>query len=319
MIVLSICIATYNRAEYIGETLDSIIPQLTEEVELLIVDGASTDNTETIMNNYVQKCCQIRYVRLQSKGGVDQDFDKTVGLSQGKMCWLFTDDDILKAGSITTILNEVKKNYSLIIINSEVRNKDLSKILTRSLIELRENKIFLENELDLMFQCTMPYLSFIGGVVINRNLWLERERAQYYGTEFIHVGVIFQAPLALRALVIADPLIIIRLGNAQWSSRAFEIWMVKWPVLISSFVNISAKSKEKYIKNPSWIKLRKTIVHRGDHNYSFTEYTKFISKADFPGWWKRVMWLVAGMPSSLARFLVLLYGKILKISSLVRK
>ena len=47
--LLSICIATHNRADYIGETLDSIIPQLTDEVEIVVVDGASTDATRTVM------------------------------------------------------------------------------------------------------------------------------------------------------------------------------------------------------------------------------------------------------------------------------
>jgi glycosyltransferase involved in cell wall biosynthesis len=60
--LLSICIATYNRADYIGETLDSIIPQLTDNVELLVVDGASTDNTEDVVRTYTDP--RIRYVRL---------------------------------------------------------------------------------------------------------------------------------------------------------------------------------------------------------------------------------------------------------------
>ncbi len=54
--LLSICIATYNRAEYIGETLESIIPQVTDEVEIVIVDGASTDNTSSVVKHYIEVC-----------------------------------------------------------------------------------------------------------------------------------------------------------------------------------------------------------------------------------------------------------------------
>lgn len=39
---LSICIPTYNFGEFIGETLDSIVCQATDETEIVIVDGAST-------------------------------------------------------------------------------------------------------------------------------------------------------------------------------------------------------------------------------------------------------------------------------------
>lgn len=51
---LSICIATYNRADFIGQTLDSIVSQNCDGVELVIVDGNSTDLTPQIMSNYVK-------------------------------------------------------------------------------------------------------------------------------------------------------------------------------------------------------------------------------------------------------------------------
>ena len=126
---LSICIATYNRAEYIGETLESIIPQMTSEVEIVVVDGASTDNTGNVVKRYVEDCRQINYILLPSKGGVDQDFCKAVEFAKGEYCWLFPDDDLLKPGAISTVLNEIPKGYSLIIVNAQVMNKDFSKVL----------------------------------------------------------------------------------------------------------------------------------------------------------------------------------------------
>ena len=48
--ILSICIATLNRGNFIGETLDSILSQITPEIEIVIIDGASTDNTEEVIN-----------------------------------------------------------------------------------------------------------------------------------------------------------------------------------------------------------------------------------------------------------------------------
>lgn len=50
---LSICIATYNRGKFIGETLDSILVQMEPGVELLVVDGASPDNTPEVMAQYL--------------------------------------------------------------------------------------------------------------------------------------------------------------------------------------------------------------------------------------------------------------------------
>ena len=43
-IQLSICIATHNRSSFLKEAITSFIPQLSDEIELIVVDGASTDD-----------------------------------------------------------------------------------------------------------------------------------------------------------------------------------------------------------------------------------------------------------------------------------
>ncbi len=306
---LTICIATYNRADFIGETLDSIIPQLTEGVEILIVDGASTDNTENVVHDYLVRCGSIRYIRLPFKGGVDQDYNKAVELALGKMCWLFTDDDLLKPGAISAVLAELDKNYSLIVINSEIRNKDLSRFIANSKLQLNVNKVYSEAELEALFKCTIPYLSFIGGVIINKELWMQREKERYYGTEFIHLGVIFQAALPTPALVIAKPFIMIRFGNAQWTSRAFEIWVLKWPKLLCSFKLISEQTRNEY-KLTSIKRLKELAIYRAGGTYSINLFNKYISKEDSALWWKLLALLISVIPCFILNIFIKFYLRI---------
>jgi len=313
---LSICIATYNRAEYIGETLESIIPQLTDEVEIVIADGASTDNTSTIVKSYIKTCKQIRYIRLPLKGGVDQDYCKAVEYAQGKMCWLFPDDDLLKPDAVKTVLNEVKNDYSLIVVNAQVMNRNFSKIIENQRVRINTNEIYSESELDILFCRVIPYMSFIGCVVINRNLWLQREKKRYFGTEFIHVGVIFQAPLPASALVIAEPYITIRLGNAQWSPKSFEIWMYKWPNLLCSFTDISEEIKQEYQKRPSWRRLKNIIIHRARGEYSLKEYRKWLKLENLSLWWQMGILFIAIVPSSIVKVSVLSYFKMVNKEAL---
>ncbi len=307
---LSICIATYNRADYIGETLESIIPQVTDEVEIVIVDGASTDDTSAVVRSYAETCKQIRYIKLSSKGGIDRDFCKAVELAKGEMCWLFTDDDLLKPNAISTVLDEAKNGYSLIVVNAQVMNKDFSKILENNRLQINKNEIYLGSDIELLFRRAIFYMSFIGCVVINRDLWLQREKKCYFGSEFVHVGVIFQAPLPAPIIVIATPYITIRLGNAQWTPRSFEIWMFKWPNLLYSFKHISKKARQKYQPTQSWRRLKTIISFRAQGIYSLKEYLKWFTSKDSSLWWRLMTFFIAMSPVCFANLVLLSYLKI---------
>lgn len=275
-ITLSICIATLNRAAFIGETLNSIISQVTEEVEIVIVDGASTDNTEEVVKSYQQKFPRLRYDRLAVKGGVDQDYCRAVELAQGDYCWLFTDDDVLKPGAIKAVLDALQHNYGLILVNAEVRNINLSKVLKERCLNFIVDRVYQKEYAEKLFIDAADYLSFIGCVVIKRSLWNEREKEQYFGTEFVHVGVIFQSPIYDNTVALADPLISIRYGNALWMGRSFELFLFKWPILIWSFSDFSDAAKYQVRPREPWRRARELLVYRAKGSYSMKEYKKFL-------------------------------------------
>lgn len=306
--LLSICIATYNRAGFIGDTLESIISQVTDEVEIVIVDGASMDNTGSVVKRYIEVCKQIRYIRLSSKGGVDQDFCKAVELAKGEYCWLMSDDDILKQGAIQTVLDEIQhNNYSLIIVNSEVRNTDLSKLVDKKRLQINENKIYTPAENEKLFVEAVNYLSFMGCVVINKRLWDERGKEKYLGSAFIHVGVIFQSPIPSNTLIIAEPYIIIRYGNAEWTTRAFEIWMFKWPNLIWSFPDLSDKAKLQIISKEPFLRYLTLLNYRARGAYSINEYAKFVAPRLKSQWRRLVSKTIAWLPGCFVNSLGIFY------------
>jgi abequosyltransferase len=308
--LLSICIATYNRATYIGETLESIIPQLDDDVELLLVDGASTDNTEEVVRRFAQKDPRTRYVRLPAKGGVDQDYCKSVELARGEFCWLFTDDDLLKPGAVVAVKAAINEGHGLVVVNAEVRDRELSIILERQRIVMHNNREYASNDMERLFVDALNYLSFIGAVVIRRSIWLSRERESYFGTEFVHVGVIFQKPLPEPALIIAEPYIVIRYGNAQWTPRGFDIWMFKWPKLVWSFNHISKQSKQSVYSREPWRKLRKLIAQRSVGAYSIQTYRQYLSTMRAGTLWKFCAWLIACSPQKIFSGINYLYCRI---------
>ncbi|MHB8846034.1 MAG: glycosyltransferase family 2 protein [Nitrospirota bacterium] len=292
--LLSICIATYNRADYIGATLDSIIPQLEDDMELLVVDGASPDNTEAVVKGYADP--RIRYVRLPVKGGVDRDYCKAVELAQGEYCWLFTDDDLFRPGAIAAVKAALNEGHGLVVVNAEVRDRTLNVVLERQRLVMSDNRIYAPNEMDRLFADALGYLSFIGAVVIRRSIWLSRDHDPYIGTEFVHVGVIFQRSLAETALVIAEPFISIRFGIAHWMLRGFNIWMFTWPKLVWSFDHISDNAKLKVSSRDPWRNLMTLLIWRSYGTYTLQSYHQFISTAQAGVLWKSCAFLIARCP-----------------------
>jgi abequosyltransferase len=271
---LSICIATFNRSTYIAETLESIVGQLSEGVELVILDGASPDNTTEVVAPFLLRSPHVRYIREATNSGVDRDFDKAVSNAQGSYCWLMSDDDVLVPGAVSRVMSFLDQDTDLLVVNSQVRSIDLKVELIPRILEFTEDRRYdLETRNRLLGEVG-GYLSFIGGVVIRRSRWLARNRERFFGTLFIHVGVIFQAPLA-RVLVLAEPLIWIRYGNAMWTNRAFEIWMFKWPDLVWSFADFSDDAKRRVVARQPWKNWRRLIFYRAVGAYASGDYERF--------------------------------------------
>ncbi|MBQ8434534.1 MAG: glycosyltransferase family 2 protein, partial [Oscillospiraceae bacterium] len=112
---LSVCIPTYNRSKLLKLTLDSVLAQINDEVELIVCDNASSDNTQELMNEYVSKY-NISYYRSDKNRGMDYNFLQCLKNATGEYIQLLSDDDVLLPGAIEKLLNLISK-YKPIYIN----------------------------------------------------------------------------------------------------------------------------------------------------------------------------------------------------------
>lgn len=303
---LSICIATRNRASFIGETLESIARQCPHEVEVVVLDGASTDDTELVVTRLQASFPILRYERQEKNGGVDRDYDLAVQLAKGEYCWLMSDDDLLKPGAIDAVLHAMDSQYDLIIANAELDNFDFSKVLDKNRLRFASDRVYGHSDLVRMFEETSGYLGYIGAVVMRRNVWLSRDRASFLGSYFIHVGVIFQEPLPKGAIALAKPLIAIRFGNTQWRPREFEIRMIRWTELIAALARIPLSVRNRCYPPEPWRSAKSLIFYRAKGTYGIEDYRNWVRPrvsncvdrarawciARFPGWLANLIGLV---------------------------
>src|ERR1051326_6229293 len=200
---LSICIATFNRGAFLGETLASVVEQLRDGVEIVIVDGGSTDATADVIAAWQARCPAIRYVRQATNGGVDRDYARAVELAQGRYCWLFTDDDLLLPGAVDAVFEAIDDGPALVIVNAEVWDATFEHCADANRLRIAADRRYERGQDDALLADTGRYLTFIGGVVVRRDVWEARAKEPYFGSLFIHVGVLFQSPFPGHAKALA--------------------------------------------------------------------------------------------------------------------
>ncbi len=309
---LSVVIATRNRRDRLAETLAAIESQWCSGVEVLVADGASEDGTAEMLDGLASSRPWLRVFRLAPNGGIDKDYDLVVHESRGDWCWLFTDDDLPAPGAIARVLAALEAGHDLVVVDAEIRDDRCEQVLRARQLPFTTDRVYLPGDSALLADLG-AHLSFIGAVIIRRSLWLERERPRYYGSLFIHVGVIFQKPLPGTALAIAQPLIRIRYGVGGWTSRRARIWLFMWPELIWSFADYPPAAKAAVCHPEPWRLLHRLVALRAVNAIDGDFYTEMLRPR--MGFWKRgLARLCATMPVSLANRLLTLAHVLLRRS-----
>jgi GT2 family glycosyltransferase len=90
--------AVYNGAEFIREQIGSILPQLTDNDELIIVDDASLDGTVAVIERFCDE--RIRIVRQERNCGVVQTFSHALEEARGEIIFLSDQDDVWRSDKV---------------------------------------------------------------------------------------------------------------------------------------------------------------------------------------------------------------------------
>ena len=224
---LSICIPTYNFGKFIGETLESIICQLTDDVEIVIVDGASTDNTSEVVQQYQTNCSNIKYYQLEQKGGIDRDMAKSVELASGKYCWLFSADDVMNPDAIGKILSQIKQGHDLYLCKHTNCTLDMAYLGEHPVLKSNEKLEFnLDDPQDRqhyfkLAKTTEAFFSFMCGIIIKKSKWDSVPiNETFVGSCWGHVARMFELiPKGLALKYIPEPLLARRGDNDSFSDQ----------------------------------------------------------------------------------------------------
>ena len=107
---ISVIIPTYNRENFIEKCIESVLSSNDENIEIIIVDNASTDNTNLKIQKYKNPCIKI----FTNNTNLERSYSRNLGFikSTGKFVTLLDSDDVLDKN----IFKEFRNFYSKIKI-----------------------------------------------------------------------------------------------------------------------------------------------------------------------------------------------------------
>lgn len=190
--LLTLCIPTYNRAQYLNELLNSIESQLTKLVEIVICDNHSTDNTVEIISAAIDRGMPIRFIRHEANLGPDRNFISCISNSITKYCWFIGSDDVLERDAIENVIVTILKfQPTALIVNKRGYSSDLkTPRITYNPMGSSKSRIITSNSPRHIVEALAANFGYIGLICVERNAWNSVIAEKYIGTAYVHVYIL---------------------------------------------------------------------------------------------------------------------------------
>lgn len=212
---------TYNYGRYIRTAIESIRSQAEDDLEVIVLDSGSTDDTRRVVEALAASWPAVRYVRRDSRGGIDRDLASSVELARGDYCWLLSADDALQKGALRRMVGELDGGCDIVLCNRVWCDASLNPVRTESwlsnggadrvvdLAQEREVGRYLADARSLG-----ALFSFMSSIVFRREAWIRaRADASLVGTHYAHVQRLFAiGRQGGRLKYLAEPLVLCRGG-----------------------------------------------------------------------------------------------------------
>ena len=118
MVDISIVVPIYNASKYLNKCLDSLVNQTKKELEFILVNDGSTDDSESIIKSY--KDDRIKYFR-RSNHGIGKTGNFGISKATGKYIMFLDSDDYLDLEACELLYKKIEKGFKE-IENGKYRN-----------------------------------------------------------------------------------------------------------------------------------------------------------------------------------------------------
>ncbi len=117
--LLSVIVPSYNQGQYLGATLDSIFAQDYRPLEVLVVDGASSDNSVDLLRDYAGRHPELRWWS-EPDSGVVEAVNKGLDRARGEFAAIQSSDDIYHPGALREAVELLRADPTLGVVCADV-------------------------------------------------------------------------------------------------------------------------------------------------------------------------------------------------------
>lgn len=146
---ISIIIPIYNAEKYLTDCIDSIINQKYNNLEIILINDGSTDNSQKICEEYANKDKRVKLIN-QKNQGVSVARNKGIDIASGEIIMFVDSDDIMTDSTIDDVVSKMN-NYDLLCFGySELyKDKKIKIVSSAEIIDKKdfENRIVLNNQI----------------------------------------------------------------------------------------------------------------------------------------------------------------------------
>lgn len=191
--MISVCIATFNGELYIKEQLDSILPQITDNDEIIISDDSSTDRTLKIIEEYSERYHNIKILPNQTFHSAIFNFQNALQHATGDVIFLCDQDDVWLPNKVNVMIKALSNN-DLVVSDCVIVDKNLNIIYPSFFKRVSSQSGFLKNLIKNSFiGCCMAFRKEVLNYIlpfpknlISHDMWIGLMVELYGKTHFIN-------------------------------------------------------------------------------------------------------------------------------------
>jgi abequosyltransferase len=237
---LSITVPTYNRAPRLRQCLAMLEAQIAElddpclEIEVLVVDNASTDETPAVVEAERARFARFSYVRNDRNLGIDGNIHRCSQLASGTWVQFLSDDDILLPGALRQVVSKLRERpgADFFFLNVVTFVDELPEPAAWRPCVPATSDLVCADQNQLVAICGV-WLTFLSSFVFRGEAWNRSNQLdRYIGTDIYLSYALFDLlSMAHESVVVAQPLVAAR-GHYSGSYRIFYAFGYQWPELL---------------------------------------------------------------------------------------